>query len=647
MSAAAPSSFLWRPGPDRVSRANVTRLMNKLGVASAAELRAFAVENTADFWDCVVEDCGIQFDEPYEQTVDISAGRERSKWFVGGKLNLARICIDLPSERGPDRPAVSWQSERGERRELTWGELRSHSDAVARALQDLGVRLGDTVGVFMPMTPEALATYYACAKLGAVSVPMFSGLGADAVGARLDDAGARVVVTADGYPRAGKVVEMKGVIDDACHVATAVEHVLVLSRLGIDTAWHSDRDIAWADAVRDDAPLESVSVDASHPLQLMYTSGTTGRPKGVVHTHSGFLAIAARDAAYGLDLGADDTLCWPTDLGWILGPWTIVAAGTTGVHICLMEGSPLEPASRLWESVEEYGVTVQGVGPSLVRAMMGTYDEGNPLRSQFELGGLRALATSGEPMPADAYEWLFREAGDSSCPIVNLSGGTEVGGCFLIPLPVEGLKASSLGGPAPGMDMAVFDETGAELGPGQVGELVCKSVWPGMTQGLWKDDERFLDAYWSRFPGVWAHGDWASYDEDGQWYLHGRSDDTLNVAGQRIGPAEVEGVLVRQPGVVDAAAVAMPHDLKGEAIWCFVVRPGSTPDAGTLADAVASILGKPFRPERVVFCSALPRTRSAKVVRRSIRAAALGEDPGDLSSIENPSAIDEIKEAVA
>jgi acetyl-CoA synthetase len=640
------AATLWSPDADHIDRANVTRLMRSLGVRSTNELRQLAIDRTAEFWDAVVKDCGIEFDEPYQQTLDLKRGREWSRWFVGGKLNLARICLDAPSERSPERTAVSWESERGERRELTWGELRSIADAVARALLDLGVEPRDTVGLFMPMTPEALAAYYACAKLGAIAVPMFSGLGADAVASRLEDAGARVVVTADGFPRAGKTVELKAVIDQACASVGGIESVLVLNRLGLDVPWQAGRDIAWTDAVRDPSPLESLSLDASHPLQLMYTSGTTGRPKGAVHTHSGFLAIAARDATYGLDLGEQDTLSWPTDLGWILGPWTIVAAGTTGVHICLSEGSPMLPPSRLWEAVERLGVTVQGVGPSLVRAMMTTYATGERVRTQHDLGSLRELATSGEPMPGDAYRWLFDEIGARRCPIVNLSGGTEVGGCFLIPLPTEALKASSLGGPAPGMDLAVYDEEGNELGPNEVGELVCRSVWPGMTQGLWNDDERFFEAYWSRFPGVWTHGDWASYDEDGQWFLHGRSDDTLNVAGQRIGPAEIEGVLVEQPGVVDAAAVAMPHKLKGEAIWCFVVQPQPGPGGEELANAVAAVLGKPFRPERVVFCSALPRTRSAKVVRRSIRAAALGDDPGDLSSIENPTAIEEIREAV-
>lgn len=651
MSTTPPverSSFIWQPEPERVAEANVSRLMRVLRADSVDALRSFAIENPGPFWDAVVDDLDLEFDTPYVQTFDASKGPEWVRWFVGGQLNLARVCVDRRSERSPERLALTWESDRGERRELTWGRLRSLTDGVARALRGLDVEAGDTVGLYLPLIPEAVAAYYACAKIGAIAVPIFSGFGPEAVAERLTDARARVLISADGFPRGGKEVDMKAAVDAACDLATVVERVLLFPRLGKEIRWVHGRDVAWEEVVREDgAEFESVSLDASHPLQLMYTSGTTGRPKGAVHTHSGFLAIAARDAAYGIDLRDNDTMCWVTDLGWIMGPWTIVAAGTTGVHICLCEGSPMTPSTRLWEMVQRNRVTALGVGPSLVRAMMAMEPEPKELRSRHDLSTLRILGTGGEPMPPDAYRWLFEHVGAGCCPIVNLSGGTEVGGCFLIPLPVEGLKTSSLGGPALGMDMAVFDEDGNELGPGAVGELVCRSVWPGMTQGLWTDRERFLDTYWRRFPGIWTHGDWASFDEDRQWFLHGRSDDTLNIAGQRIGPAEIESILVAQPGVIEAAAVAMPHQMKGEAIWCFVVlEAGSQATREELGDAVAGHLGKPFRPERFIFCPPLPRTRSGKVVRRAIRASALRRDPGDLSTLENPEAIQAIRELV-
>ena len=645
--AADRGEFLWRPDAERVADAHATRLMARLGVDSAERLRAFSFERTADFWDAVVDDLELEFDAPYSRTFDDSQGREWVRWFVDGKLNVARVCLDRWAADDGEARALTWESERGERRELSWTELRRLADGVARALADAGVGGGHTVGLFMPMTPEAVAAYYACAKLGAIAMPIFSGFGPEAVATRLRDADARVLITADGFPRAGKEVEMKLVADRACELAPAVERVLVLRRLGADVPWDDRRDIAWEDAVSDDPdPFDSLSLDASHPLELMYTSGTTGRPKGALHTHGGMLAVVARDAAYGLDLRRSDILTWPTDLGWIMGPWTIIAAGVLGTQLCLIEGSPMAPLTRLFESVQRSRTTVLGIGPSLVRALMSAGER--DLRSRYDLSSLRVLGTGGEPVPPDAYEWLLREIGGDECPIVNLSGGTEVGGCFLIPLPSEGLKASTLGGPALGMDIAVFDQDGEEVGPNQVGELVCRSIWPGMTQGLWKDPDRFLETYWSRFPGVWTHGDWASFDSDGQWFLHGRSDDTLNVAGQRLGPAEVEAAVLAQPGVLDAAVVPLPHPIKGEAIWAFVVaEPEAELAPEELADAVAGVLGKPFRPERVVLCGGLPRTRSGKIVRRAIRATALGEDPGDLSTLEDPETIEAIRAAVS
>jgi acetyl-CoA synthetase len=644
-SPIAETSFIWKPDPERVADANVTRLMSRLDFDSASDLRAFALAEPAIFWDAVVDDLDLEFDVPYTRTFDASNGREWVEWFVDGKLNFARLCLDRWSQRWPERLALTWESERGERRQLTWARLRAMTDGVARALRDRGVESGHTVGLYLPLIPEAVAAYYGCAKVGAIAVPIFSGFGPEAVATRLTDCEARILVTADGFPRAGKEVDMKAVADAACDLTPTVEHVLVHRRLDKDVAWNDRRDVGWEEIVDEEGdPFEPLSLDASHPLQLMYTSGTTGRPKGALHSHGGFLAIAARDAAYGLDLRDTDTMCWVTDLGWIMGPWTITAAGTTGVHICLCEGSPMTPATRLWETAERNSVTVLGVGPSLVRGMM-SVDAKAEIRDRYDLGALRVIGTGGEPMPPDAYRWLFDRVGGGRCPIVNLSGGTEVGGCFLIPLPVEGLKPSSLGGPALGMDMAVFDDDGAELGPNAVGELVCRSIWPGMTQGLWHDNERFLDTYWRRFPGVWTHGDWASFDEDGQWFLHGRSDDTLNIAGQRIGPAEIESVLIAQPGVIEAAAVAMPHPIKGEAIWSFVVLEEDALIASDeLSDAVSTHLGKPFRPERLIFCPPLPRTRSGKIVRRAIRAAAMGESPGDVSTLENPDALRSIQE---
>jgi acetyl-CoA synthetase len=406
------------------------------------------------------------------------------------------------------------------------------------------------------------------------------------------------------------------------------------------------RDVFWEESIEESpGELEPLEVDSEHPYLLTYTSGTTGRPKGVVHVQGGFLVSIAREVCYQADAGGDDVLHFATDMGWIMGPWAVVGGGAMGTTLVFAEGAPDWPPDRLWRLVERQRVSILGLSPTLVRALI---PHGDPAA---DLSSLRVMVTTGEPWNPDPYMWLFDQVGGGRAPIINCSGGTEIGACFLSPVPSIPIKACSLGGPALGMAMDVVDAEGRSLvGTGEVGELVCRKPFPAMTRGFWRDDERYLDAYWRRFPGIWTHGDWASVDEDGFWFLHGRSDDTLNIAGKRIGPAELESAAVAHPGVLEAAAVGIPHEVKGEVAWLFCI-PASGVDVGDglaaeIAALVAEDLGKPFQPDRVVFVSALPKTRSAKIMRRAVRAKALGDDPGDLSSLENPESLEEIANAV-
>jgi acetyl-CoA synthetase len=640
------SDFVWEPSAERVETANVTRLARRLGVERYADLQRISVEEPDRFWPAVIEDLGLEWSEPWETVVDTSRGNEWAKWFSRGKLNLAWNCVHKWAAGDlADEEAAVWQAEDGTRTALTWRELSREVFRLAEGLASIGIGEGDAVGIFLPMSPQVAIASHACAHIGAVQVPIFSGFAAPAIAARLSDAKAKALITADGSLRRGQTVAMKEIADEALSDAPTVTHTVVWRRLGLDdTPMTIGRDRFWDELVSDTSEgLAPRQVDSEHPYLLAYTSGTTGRPKGALHVQGGFLVSIAREVAYQTDVKPGDRVHFATDMGWIMGPWTVVGAGACGATVVYAEGAPDFPPDRLWKLVESERVTMLGVSPTLVRALI---PKGEP---DADMSTLKAICTTGEPWNRDPYLWLFEHVGGGRVPIVNESGGTEVGACFLATAITEPIKPVALGFPALGQDMDVFGPDGTPV-RGEVGELVCKRPWPGMTRGIWGDDDRFLDAYWRRFPGVWTHGDWASVDEDGYWYLHGRSDDTLNIAGKRIGPAELESAAVAHHAVSEAAAIGVPHDVKGEVAWIFcVLRPGeeATPACALeISDAVTDELGKAFKPERIVFVTALPKTRSAKIVRRAVRARVLGKDPGDLSSLENPDSLDEIARAV-
>jgi acetyl-CoA synthetase len=619
------TEVVWTPSENVLEHANVVRLMRRHGFSSYRELVARSIEDPEWFWPAAVEDTGIELYEPWSEVVDLSRGPEWATWFDGAKLNIAWNCVHRWRS---DRVAAVFRGEDGTRRELTFAELSDAVTRLAERLVELGIEPGDRVAIYLPMSPEAAIASHACAHVGAVQVPVFSGFAAPAVAQRLVDSGARAAITARSSLRRGRTVPMLEILEEGRRESPALEHVIV-------APW--DEEVAGYPGT-----LEPLPVEAEHPYLLTYTSGTTGKPKGVLHVQGGFLVSIAREACYQADARPDDVVHFSTDMGWIMGPWTVVGCGAMGATLVFAEGAPDWPSDRLWRLVEEERVTILGCSPTLVRALI---PQGEP---KGDLSSLRVFVTTGEPWNPGPYRWLFEHVGGSRVPIVNITGGTEVGAVFLGSSIAEPIKACSVGGPALGMAMDVVDPDGQSLvGTGEVGELVCRKPFPGMTRGFWGDPERYLETYWRRFPGIWTHGDWASVDADGYWFLHGRSDDTLNIAGKRIGPAEIESAAVAHPAVIEAAAVGVPHEVKGEVAWVFcVLAPGRSATAEEVTDLVSADLGKAFAPDRVVFVPALPKTRSAKIVRRAVRATALGTDPGDLSSVENPEALEAISAAL-
>src|SRR3954452_11461640 len=617
--AQATTKFVWEPDEETLERANVVRLMRRAGAGDFPELQRRSAEEPGGVWAAAIEDMGLEFSQPWEQVVDLSRGPEWATWFVGGKLNLAWNCVHRWAERKPEAPAVIGCQENGSGRILTFGELSGDVTRLAEGLVALGGEPGDRVAIFLPMCPEVAVASHACAHIGAVQVPIFSGFAAAAVAQRLEASEPKVVITADVSMRRGKELPMRETVAEAVRLAGSAAAVVTCSR----------SNGAWDGVELGPGTLAPLEVDSEHPYLLTYTSGTTGQPKGVVHVQGGFLVSIAREVAYQADAHEDDRICFATDMGWIMGPWTVVGGHALGCTLVFAEGAPDYPPDRLWSIVEEERVSILGLSPTLVRALI---PHGSELVERHDLSSLRVLVTTGEPWNPEPYGWLSEVVGGGRCPIINCSGGTEVGACFLSPTVAMPIKACSLGGPALGMAMDVVDAEG-RAARREGGQRVCRQPFPGMTRGFWRDPERYLETYWRRLPGVWVHGDWASVDEDGYWFLHGRSDDTLNIAGKRVGPAELESAAVSHPAVREAAAIGVPHPVKGEVAWIFAcLLPGAETTEADVAGHVAAELGKAFKPDRIFFVDALPKTRSAKIVRRAVRAAVLGEEPGDLSS---------------
>ncbi len=639
--------IVWRPTQEVIERSHLKRFMDLHDIGSFPDLLERSTSDVAWFTDAVLKYLDIQFQQPYSQVVDLTPGIQLPRWCVGGKLNIVYNCVDKwaadPHTSG--RPAVIWEGEEGHTRTLTYGELAAEVNRCANALRSLGFGKGDAIGIFMPMTLEIVVALLAIARIGGIILPLFSGYGAGAIASRLADADAKGLFTADGFFRRGRVVPLKPTADRAIQQVPSVRHLIVLERAGNAVTMQTGRDHWWHQLVpSQSAQAEMEPTEAEDILMVIYTSGTTGRPKGAVHTHCGFPVKSAQDMAFGTDIHAGDILYWLTDMGWMMGPWLVFGTTLLGATAFIYDGAPDYPGpDRLWSLVERHRIAGLGVSPTLIRALMAH----GPERVQaHDLSSLKVFGSTGEPWNPDPWMWLFEVVGEGQRPIINYSGGTEISGGILMGNPVLPLKPTAFSAPCPGIAADVVDEQGRSV-RNQVGELVIRAPWIGMTRGFWKDEQRYLETYWSRWEDVWVHGDWAAVDEDGMWYILGRSDDTIKVAGKRLGPAEVESVLVNHPAVCEAAAIGVPHPVKGSAVVCFcVLAPGFEASEALRADLrekVVQEMGKPLQPQAIEFVSDLPKTRNAKVMRRIVRSAYLGEDPGDTSSLVNPEVVAEIQ----
>jgi acetyl-CoA synthetase len=632
------SDHLWIPDAATIDAAQSTALARHLGLATYEELLAYSVAEPAAFWDTATRWLDLDWETEWTQVLDDSAGAAWATWFDGGRLNLAWSCVGRHVATRGDHLAVVVEHEDLSESTRTFAELWDEVGRLGQALLDLGVSAGDRVAIVLPMGVESVPAVYAAARIGAIAVPIFSGFSATAIAARFEDCDVKAVVASDTTMRRGKPVPVRTTVEDAL-VLAPVAHVIIVGGEG-----HSHLDYATLIDRTDGADCPIAWVDSETPVFVCYTSGTTGKPKGAVHTHAGLLVKLALEARLVADLRPDDRAMWFTDMGWIMGPWITIGAHASGVTMVCLDGAPDFPdPGRLWQLAERQRLTFLGVSPTLIRVLQGHGDE---LPRSADLSTLRLFGSTGEPWNPEPYEWLFNVVGEGERPIMNISGGTEIGAIIIGCDVTLSLSSCSLGRPMPGMAVDVLDAEGASL-TDAVGELVIKAPFPSMTRGLWNAPDRYLETYWDRYPDIWTHGDWATRTAEGSWFLHGRSDDTINIAGKRIGPAEYESALVADPDVREACTVGLPHPVKGEAVHCLVVlRDGVVLDdelEARLRQAVERELGPAFRPERILQVTELPKTRSQKVVRRAVRAVLLGEDPGDLSTLENPSALESLR----
>ncbi|QTP56552.1 AMP-binding protein [Billgrantia sulfidoxydans] len=637
---------VWTPDRETRQRTRLQQWIGELELNDYDRLLERSVEDTAWFWGAVEKKLGVEWRSSYAAVIEDPQEIMHPRWFTEGRLNIIDSLLERWA-REPEtgaRQALVSQAEDGRQVRYSYGELAGEVARCAEALRGLGVKRGDVVSLYLPMIPQAIIAMLAVIRLGAIYAPSFSGYNAEALAVRLADSGSRFLITADGYYRRGRFIEMKAKADEAIAAGSAVETVVVVNNAGSDPSRLAAHEHDWealmaAVPAREERelPCEMASDD---PLLLIYTSGTSGKPKGAVHTHAGLPLKAALDLGLCMDLGEGDALFWITDMGWLTAPVAVFGAFMNGATLAIYDGAPNHPQEdRLWTLVEAFGATHVGISPTFTRSLMKSDIAPKQLGER-----VRLFLSTGEPWDDESWHWLFETVGERRIPIINYAGGTEIGGGILVNVLLRPIGPSCFNSPVPGMAAGVVNPDGERV-VDELGELVIDRPWVGMTRSFWHDDAKYEGEYFSRWPGRWVHGDMAIAYPDGQLEIRGRSDDTMNVAGKRVGPAEIESIVVSSPAVAEVAVVGVADPLKGEVPLCFVVlKPEAEREgvASTLKALVAERLGKAFAPREVFVVDELPKTKNGKLLRRVVKNAYLGNDVGDLSALESYSAVESI-----
>jgi acetyl-CoA synthetase len=637
----------WHPSAEIMEQAQVTRLARALDCESYEALVALSLQDPRRYWDAVNAFCGICWRQPYRDYVDLSRGPEFPEFFPGGRLNWTDTILGH-ADTTPDRPAVTAVMEAGAEDRLSYGELRDRVRRFAGGLRGLGLGRGDRIGLLMENGTAATVSFLAISYIGAIAVPLFSGFGSDAIYARLVSCEAAALIVSGGFARRGKLVSTSDTVLAVVAALAGGEGpgLRVIQRVapgGDDRLWPGAVD--WEGLATSPAMPEAEEMASADPFMLIYTSGTTGKPKGTVHTHGGFPVKIAHDAAVHFDVSREAVYCWPADMGWIAGALVLTAALSHGAHLICYDGAPNHPDwGRLGRLIERHRITHFGSAPTLIRGLAANMPES----TSADMSSVRLLITAGESISPEHFTWFQDHVGPGNTPVINYTGGSEASGALLSSVVVRPIPPGTFNTVSPGVAADVVDAAGRSI-TGEVGELVVRAPFLGMTQGFWRDAARYLETYWQTIPGLWVHGDLAIRDRDGNFLLVGRSDDTIKVAGKRVGPAEIEGILAEIDGIREVAVIGVEDPVKGQSIAVFVTAPGA--DLATLTREIRARtgdrLGKPFIPKASYLVDDLPKTRSSKIMRRVIRAVYSGGPVGDLSSLVNPEAIEAIRQAIA